>query len=395
MRFSIPRAQAQPGPRAQINDSHYSDGEKRIRMAIVTNIPAPYRMPVYEILAVDVQIDLKVIYCSGREPDRKWDLRAARFEQMHLCERFINYRGRFIHFNPDVWGTLSSFRPDVVITTGFNPTHLLAYAYARRYGAKHVAMTDGTLGSEEKLSQLHRWIRRGVYAGTQSFIGSSNGSFDLYRAYGIDDARYYKSHLCADNTAFFAAPAVEKRYDFIFCGRFVAVKNPLFVLEVARQVATRLGRRITVAFVGSGEMEVEMRSAAAEISEQVEAVFPGFATQDELPQLYGSARIFMFPTRWDPWGVVANEACAAGLPVLVTPVAGSAGELVRDGENGFVLPLDLERWVDAAITLLSDPDMYARFSVRSRELVGEYTYENAALGIRNAALAAVGREKRT
>ena len=50
--------------------------------------------------------------------------------------------------------------------------------------------------------------------------------------------------------------------------------------------------------------------------------------------------------------------------------------------------------MDAATTLLTDHDLYTRFSQRSRELVGEYSFENAALGIRNAVFAAVGREKR-
>ncbi len=371
-----------------------SSAEHRIRVAIVTNIPAPYRLPVFEALAADSQIELKVFFCSGREPDREWDLSAGSFGQEHLRERFVSYRGRFIHFNPDVWGALSLFRPDVVITTGFNPTHLMAYLFARKQGIKHIAMTDGTLDSELKLSGLHRWVRRRVYANTQAFIGASNGSLNHYRAYSVDEKQLFKSHLCANNTAFFAAPAVEKRYDFIFCGRFVEIKNPLFVLEVARQVSIRLGRKIAVIFVGSGELAAEMRAKAAEMSAEVAANFPGFAKQDELPLLYGAARILMFPTQWDPWGVVANEACAAGLPILVTPVAGSAGELVRDGENGFVLPLELDRWVDAATVLLTDQDTYARFSLRSRELVGEYSYENAARGIRDAVLAAVGRNKR-
>ena len=285
-----------------------SSAEYRIRVAIVTNIPAPYRLPVFEALAADPQIELKVFFCSGREPDREWDLRAARFEQVHLRERFISYRGRFIHFNPDVWGALRLFQPEVVITTGFNPTHLLAYFYARRHGAKHIVMTDGTSDSEEKLSWLHRWVRRKVFAETAAFIGASNGSLNLYRAYGIDETRLFKSHLCANNAAFFAAPAVEKRYDFIFCGRFVEIKNPLFVLEVARQVAIRLERRIAVIFVGSGELEDEMRAKAGEMSAEVEAVFPGFARQEELPQLYGAARIFMFPTQWDPWGVSGERS---------------------------------------------------------------------------------------
>lgn len=365
------------------------------RVAMVTNIPAPYRVPVYAALAADTQVELKVFFCSGREPDREWDLPAARFDQVFLRELFFNYRGRFIHFNPDVGSALRSFRPEVVITTGFNPTHLFAYVYARMHGIKHISMTDGTLKSEENYSWLHRWMRRRVYAGTQAFIGASNGSFNLYRSYGIDDKRLFKSHLCANNEAFCATPVDGKRYDFIFCGRFVEVKNPLFVLQMAQQVAARLGRKVSVLFVGSGDMAGEMRTLASTMLNEVETIFSGFASQNELPQLYGSSRIFVFPTRWDPWGVVANEACAAGLPVLISPDAGSSGEMVLNGENGFVLPLDLESWVDAAVTLLSDRVMYESFSRRSLELVQEYSYQNAAQGIRNAVREAVGPIKRS
>jgi glycosyltransferase involved in cell wall biosynthesis len=363
------------------------------RVVIVTNIPAPYRLPVYESLRDSAKIELKVIFCSGREPDRKWDLRKARFNQVYLRERFISFRGRFIHFNPDVWQALREFRPEVVITTGFNPTFLLAYLYARLNGVKHVAMTDGTLESEKKYSWAHRFIRRWVYAGSKAFIGASNGAFDLYQSYGIDKKQIFKSHLCANNEAFCVAPLTEKRYDFIFCGRFVAIKNPLFVLKVARLVARQLGRKVSVVFVGSGEMASEMRAMALTMENDVEAFFPGFASQEELPSLYSAARIFMFPTQWDPWGVVANEACAAGLPILVTPDAGASGELVQNGENGFVLPLELESWVDAAVLLLTDHNLYAKFSNRSRELVSEYTYDNAARGIKNAVLAAVDRNR--
>ncbi len=115
-----------------------------MRVALVTNIPAPYRLPVYERLAAEPDIDLCAFFCSGREPDREWDLGESNFKHVLLREKFITFRGRFIHANPDLWWQLRAFRPDVVITTGFNPTHLLAYAYARVYRAGHVAMTDGT-----------------------------------------------------------------------------------------------------------------------------------------------------------------------------------------------------------------------------------------------------------
>lgn len=361
---------------------------------MVTNIPAPYRLPVYERLAAEPDIDLCAFFCSSREPDREWDLDESQFQHVFLHARFITLRDRFIHANPDVWPRLRAFAPDVVITTGFNPTHLLGYMYALLHRARHVAMTDGTYQSEGKLSLLHRWVRQIVYAGTHAFIGASDGSFELYRSYGIDSSSIFKSHLCANNPAFFNTAPVDKRFDFIFCGRFVGLKNPLFAIEVARHASRRIGRRVSVLFVGSGEMEAEVRAAATLAAREVECVFNGFARQSELPQLYASARIMLFPTQWDTWGVVANEACAAGLPVLISPMAGAAGELILDGKNGFVLPLDIEPWADAAVRLLSDTALYASMSERSRLLVQEYSFDNAAAGIAMALRTLVTRENR-
>lgn len=375
---------AAPQEQIQPNDPDMNSPTMDLRVAMVTNIPAPYRLPVYEQMAAAPGIDFCAFFCSGREPDREWDLGVSNFKHVFLRETFLTFRGRFIHANLDVWGQLSAFRPDVIVTTGFNPTHLLAYAYARLHGARHVAMTDGTYQSERTLSMFHHWVRRIVYSGTQTFIGASNGAFELYRSYGIDPSRMFKSHLCANNTAFFNAPPVEKRFDFIFCGRFVAMKDPLFAIEVARGVYRRLGRPVSILFVGSGELEPEMRAAGVAAAQEVKCVFAGFARQDNLPQLYGSARILLFPTQRDVWGVVANEACAAGLPVIVTPEAGVAGELVVHDRNGYVLPLNLHTWEDAATALLSDDALYQRMSVASCNAVADYTYVNAAKGLAQA-----------
>lgn len=361
---------------------------------MVTNIPAPYRLPVFEVLGADRDIDFRVFFCGRREPDRHWGRHAERFSHRYLNERFIAFRGRYIHINPDIWSALREFKPDAIVNTGFNPTHLLAFLYARIRGIKHVTMTDGTYQSEGNLTAMHRWIRRRVFAGTESFIGASAGSLQLYRSYGVEDGRLFKSPLCVDNDAFAEAECREKKHDFIFCGQFIARKNPLFALAVAQGTARKIGRRVSIVCVGSGGLGEEMRATAAWMASEVDVVFPGFASWQELPAHYAAARIFLFPTLHDPWGVVANEACAAGLPVLVTPAAGAAHELIRSGENGFVMPLDLPRWIDASARLLADDGLYARFSVRSRELVSEYTCESAARGIRDAVLAAMENPER-
>lgn len=359
-----------------------NDAPPPLRAALVTNIPAPYRVPVLARLAAMPGIDLRVFFCSGREPDRQWNFPEFDFPHVFLRERFITWRGRFIHFNPDLWSQLTCFAPRVVITTGFNPTHLLGWWWARRNGSGHVAMTDGTLASESALlGRAHQAVRRRVYGRTQAFVGASEGSFNLYRSYGVDEAAMFKSHLCADNVAFAAAEARERSFDFIFCGRFVAGKLPLFAIDVAASAGRLLGRRTRLLLVGAGPLDVDARRRAGEAAGEVECIFAGFATQQELPHHYERARLMLFPTAGDTWGVVANEACAAGLPVVTSPQAGAAGELVRDGVNGRVLPLDAQTWAAAAAAILGDDSTWRWMSARSRELVAPYTYDNAAAGL--------------
>lgn len=361
-----------------------------LRVALVTNIPAPYRIPVLECLASQQGCALHVVYCSGIEPDRAWQLPQGAFEATYLRPRFLTFRGRYVHINPDVWAALGKAKPDVVITTGFNPTHLLAFAWARLHGKVHVAMTDGTWTSEQQLSGVHRLLRRVVYAGSGAFIGASEGSMALYRSYGLSDAKLFKSHLCANNAVFSSTHTEPRVHDLLVAGRIVAGKNPLFALAVAQRLAQRMQRPVSIAFLGSGEMEAEVRAAAAKLPpDRVQVTFLGFAQQHSLPAHYARARVLLFPTTNDTWGVVANEACAAGVPVIVTPEAGVSGDLVVDGINGRVMSMDVEAWAQASEQLLRDEALYDRMSQAARERVAAYNFDAAADGIWQAVLTAV------
>ena len=360
------------------------------KIAYVTNEPAPYRIPALNRMAAASDLRLHVIFCCEREPNREWNLPAMEFDRTFLRERITTFKDRYIHNNIDVIPTLKRLAPDVVITGGFNPTHLYAFGYALMKGAAHVAMTDGTLDSEKNLSALHRRLRRFVYARSGAFISASRGGEKLFQSYGVPDSRCFRACLCVENADYLPLRELDERpFDFIFCGRIEEVKNPLFGLAVALKVAKNLCRKVRILYVGSGSLEHEVRVFASRFPDLLEATFNGFALQHELPALYQSARLFMFPTRWDPWGVVANEACAAGLPVLVSPYAGVSGELILDGENGYICDLDAPLWAQRATMLLSEPDVYRRFSRRSRELVSAFTFDAASAGILNACRYAV------
>lgn len=353
-----------------------------LKIALVTNEPPPYRVPIFNRIARMDGVDLRVIFFAKREPNRHWNLPPMEFDHQYLRERIITVKGRYIHNNPDIFLALKRFSPHVIVNDGLNPTNLYAFVYALLGNVPNVPLTDGTDLSEQGLSKVHKSIRRLVYRRSRAFLYASLGGLRLFQSYGVDANDCFRSHLCTDNDAYMRDDLpTEREFDLIFCGRLVKEKSPRFALEVATLLSKKLGRKVRLLFVGSGDEEAALKEAATVVAEWVDVHFHGFARQEELPALYRSARIFLFPTQGDVWGVVANEACAAGLPIIVSPYAGVNGELVIEGENGFICELEQEAWAERAARLLQDDALWERYSQRSLELVDDYNFNNAADGI--------------
>jgi glycosyltransferase involved in cell wall biosynthesis len=90
---------------------------------------------------------------------------------------------------------------------------------------------------------------------------------------------------------------------------------------------------------------------------------------DALISLYQQADIFALPTRADVFSLASLEAMAMGLPVITTDVGG-IGEIVTDGENGFLIPVDDERaLLDRLRTLTCNEELRTRFGRNGRQLV--------------------------
>lgn len=354
-----------------------------IKAVIVTNVPVPYRIPTWQLVSQAKGINLELIFCAPANIDTSVELSDYDFNSHFLSGKYKAMERRFMHCDFKIWRLLNKLQPNIVITTGYIPTFLFAFLWAVFHNVPHVAMTDGTADSEKSLSWLHRLVRWVVLGLSSAFVGACKGSSKLFLQYGVPKSRIHKACLCTDNEKFSRLPPANPS-DFIYCGRFVAHKRPLFALQVAQHVATILGRRTSIDFVGSGSMESALHTYAKEIAELVDCRFLGYASQAELPQRYADAKIFLFPSEWDPWGVVANEACASGLPVIVSPHAGVAGELIVEGKNGYIRELDIEKWVEAAVTLLTDDKLYLRFSQNSRKLVAEYNFDASAQGLIDA-----------
>jgi L-malate glycosyltransferase len=126
--------------------------------------------------------------------------------------------------------------------------------------------------------------------------------------------------------------------DFVFAGRFIAVKNlPLLIAAYARYVelAGPGARRLQLA--GSGPLEPELRDQVANLGLEERVVFAGFRTGADFAGLLNSSLGLVLTSYSETWGMVVNEALGLGLPVIVSASPGSRDVLVRNLVNGYVI----------------------------------------------------------
>src|SRR5262249_50475598 len=117
-----------------------------------------------------------------------------------------------------------------------------------------------------------------------------------------------------------------------------------------------------------------LQQAGAEAGVRLELVTGGLG-EEQLAQAYVDADVFALLSRQETWGVVVNEAAASGLPLVLTDRVGAAYDLLRDGENGFLVPADdVPAAAEALRKLAGDPELRHRMGARSRELVRAWGY---------------------
>jgi glycosyltransferase involved in cell wall biosynthesis len=150
----------------------------------------------------------------------------------------------------------------------------------------------------------------------------------------------------------------------------------------------RLNALPSLLLVGEGEQRGELEALAAALGVGDRVRFAGSRPWEELPSLYAVADLFVLPSTFEPWGAVVAEALACGLPVVVSDRVGCAPDLVRPGENGWVVPAgDVGALAAVLGEALADPARLAVMGAASARMARDWG-EDACLDAFAAAVEA-------
>lgn len=374
----------------------------RPRVAIITEIVAPYRLPVFNSLAKSASIEPHVIFLSETDPGlREWRVYSDEIEFPH--EVLPNWRHRVAGYNFLVnWGLqqhLGKISPDVVICGGYS---YLASWEAARWCSRHrvpLALWSESTGCDRRNGYaLVEYLKRQFLQNCRSFVVPGRSAFDYLLSFGIPEEAIVIAPNAVDNDFFREHALVARRHAsdyraryqlperfFLYAGRLTKSKGVFDALEAYAALAADVRSEVGLVFAGNGAAKQHLQERAKGIHPG-NVQFAGFIHREDLPAYYGLAEMLIFPTHSDPWGLVVNEAMASGLPIITTSVAGCAADLVENGRNGFVVDAGAADQLACAMDLLTrNCEMRSRFAAHSEQKIRGYSPAACAQGLAAAA----------
>ena len=348
------------------------------RVALLTNIPSPYRIPFfYELSRL---CTLHIVFDARTESNRTWHVpeqlpfahsyaRGWAWSYMRRRSDGFPADRRVLHLR---WGMLLELlrlRPDVVVANEFGGRSLFALLYCTLRRRPMILWSEGTPHTEgwvggPKLRVRRLLARRSSRAwvnGADSRLlieqyGGSAGKCDLGLT-GVDTGWFAAeaARLAAERAGIRSEFGIDPgRTVFVVVAQMIGRKGIRQLLGAAEQLGDE-ANRCTVLLCGDGEERGWVESWAA-AHPQLDVRLLGFLPPEQLVRVYAASDVFVLPTLDDNWALATLEGAVVGLPQIFSRYNGATTELMEAGVPGEVIdPLNETRFAEVLRRMCQAP----------------------------------------
>ena len=238
------------------------------RTVIVTEIIAPYRIPVFNALARRPEIDLHVIFLAETHKIRQWriytdEIRFS-YEVLPSWRWYAGKRGLLL--NRGLWSALDAANAQAIVCGGYNyPASWSSLWWARRCNASFALWTESNQRDARSGRAPVEWLKRYFVSSCNAFVVPGKSSFAYLRTLGANEQVIFIAPNAVDNT-FFAtlaerakreSPAFRKQFGLpqrfiLFVGRLVPEKGIFDLLEAYAKLERGLRSEVGLVFAGDG-----------------------------------------------------------------------------------------------------------------------------------------------
>lgn len=390
-----------------------SSDPAKIKVVLITNIPTPYRVPLFNILSEKFKrrgYNFKVIFYSilsrWRKMHSNWLKMKDRYSTF-LDDINFEYREtktydfsigyeNIISLPVSLFSELYLLKPDIVITGGFSLNSIIALVYCKISRIPYIIFS-GAIKKVTDKSFLRYFVRRILISqaaayivyGTRAkkyLIGMGAKLNKMFIAFNTINIKFYSSkentsRITKDNNLAMS----KENINIIYVGQLIKRKGLTNLLESLKFVEEKYNN-FRLYLIGTGPLETSLKELSRDLKINRYIKFCGFKTIRELKKIYYQADLLILPSFFEIWGLVINEAMAVGIPVIASKYAGAVDDLIDDGINGFVVdPYNIQKLADAINTLIGNPKLRKNMGKNAKKkIVKRFTPEKSALGFLGA-----------
>jgi glycosyltransferase involved in cell wall biosynthesis len=273
------------------------------------------------------------------------------------------------------WRIAQRDMPNAVIAFNLFPYGVIAWTIAHLCH-RHVILS--LIGSDFDRT-LHvpilGRILRVVLKTSDSVVVFGEEPRDQLLKVGLKPDRVFVLPNTVNTNLFYPDASIAPDSDLIYVGNLHQFKRVDLLLR-ALPVVHQIRPETTLRIVGDGPVRETLENLAVELGIQWAVTFVGWS--DNIPLYLRCSRILLLMSEHEGLPAAIIEALCSGLPVIATDV-GAVSSIVRDGKNGFLLPVspDVSQVTQCILRLLTDAETYNRMSENALITRESHSYEQA------------------
>ncbi|MBV8897185.1 MAG: glycosyltransferase family 4 protein [Acidobacteriaceae bacterium] len=380
-----------------------SPQSSQIRVAYLTNILAPYWKLICEQLRE--RYILRIFLSTPMEKNRPWAVDWGPLDvvvqRTLTLQRRWKHPGGFterlhVHLPLDTIAQLRRFRPQVVISNEMGFRTLLASVYRKlNPQCRLIVLAEMAESTERGRGRSRGLVRRWLRDHVDGYLTPGASGARYLDALGVAPAKIFQIGYTSDVHRLSALPVVrppDAAHRLLYVGQLIERKGLVPFLDALAQWSSHNPQR-TLEFVIVGDGPARSRIAAVRLPANLKVTFRGNMAFSDVSLAYEGCGIFALPTFADTWGVVVNEAMAAGLPVLGSMYSQAVEELLEEGRNGWSFHPDdpCDTYASLERALNTPADTLNEMRVCARQTALRYTPEFVATNIDRAFHGILGR----
>ena len=340
----------------------------------MTHLTSPYQVELFDSVSERLDGRFQVVYLHSKSAEREWRLPDIHHSHVLLDREPSGIQRAF------KWLT----EPGLVVLNVYNDS-IARGLLQRRVASGHPwcfwgerpgfrgAGWLGRLYRRWRLAALHR-TRTPIWC-----IGSF--AIEQYRREFGAERRFINLPYFSNLSGFLANKKPDRRRGhgirFLYSGSFIERKG----VDLLARAFSRLALErpdISLRWLGTGPLRLQLENQCRPVGSRV--TFQGFVDWNGLPAAYQQGDVLCVPSRYDGWGLVVPEGLAGGIPVIASNQTGSAIDLIRHRENGWMIQANSEQALDAALREACELDdqQFDAMAFAARSSVKRHTLSDGA-----------------